>query len=66
MLSSQIDTINDDIKPVIETIMDKGTVMGGTYEKAMVLKHVVKYGLLCMVQHFAKIRPDRPLKEGTV
>ena len=27
ILSSQSDAINDDIKPVVETIMDKGTMM---------------------------------------
>ena len=33
ILSSRIDAINDDIKPVVETIMDKGTAMRGTYKK---------------------------------
>ena len=31
--SSQIDAINDNIKPVVETIMEKGTVTEGMYEK---------------------------------
>ena len=32
------------IKPMVETIMDKGMVMQGTYENAKVAKHAVKYG----------------------
>ena len=43
--------------------MDKGTMMQGTHEKARVFRHVVKYGLLCTVRHFAKIWPDCPLKK---
>ena len=30
--SSQIDAINDDIKPVVQTIMDKGKATWGMYE----------------------------------
>ena len=29
--------------PVVETIMDKGTAMRGTYEKARVAERAVKY-----------------------
>ena len=29
----QIDVINDNMNPVVETIIDKGMVMQGTYEK---------------------------------
>ena len=32
-LSSRINAMNDDIKPVVETIMDKGTATRGIYEK---------------------------------
>ena len=71
--ASRIDTINDGVKPVVETIMDKGTVTTrGTYEKfpvdekARVAKRTAEYGVLSTVRHFAKIWPDRPLKEGTV
>ena len=53
--SSRIDAINDDIKPVVETIMDKGTTMQGTYEKARVAKCTAKYGVLCSDQSFAQI-----------
>ena len=34
ILSSQTDAINDDIKPVVETIMQKRTVMQGMCEKS--------------------------------
>ena len=34
ILSSQTDAINDDIKPVVETIMQKKTVMQGMCEKS--------------------------------
>ena len=62
----------DDIKPVVETIMDKGQATRGTYEKfsadekARVAKRAAEYGVLSTVRHFAKIWPDSPLKEGTV
>ena len=55
----QIDAINHHIKPIVETIMDKETMMQGMYEKAriaMVAKHSVKYGVLCTILHFP--RPD--------
>ena len=45
---------NDNIKPVVETIMEKGTWMQGTYEKAsvaMVAKHVPKYGVFCTFRY---------------
>ena len=58
---------------MVETIMDKGTAMTqGTYEKfsadekVRVAKSAAEYGVLSTVRHFAKIWPDRPLKEGTV
>ena len=51
MLSLWIGAINDSIKPVVETIMDKGTVTRGTYEKAGVAKHTAKYELLYTIQH---------------
>jgi len=69
---SRIDAINDDIKPVVDTIMDKGKATRGTYEKfssdekARVAKCTAEHGVLSTVRHFAKIWPDRPLKEGTV
>ena len=69
---SRIDAINDDIKPVVDTIMDKGKATRGTYEKfssdekARVAKRAAEHGVLSTVRHFAKIWPDRPLKEGTV
>ena len=31
--SSQIDTVNSTVKPVVEAIMDKGKATRGTYEK---------------------------------
>ena len=63
----------DDIKPVVETIMDKGQATRGTYEnfpadeKARVATRAAEYGVLSTVRHVAKIWPDRPeaLKEGT-
>ena len=64
--STQIDVINDDIKPVVETIMDKGTAMQGTYKKARVAKRAVGYGALCTDRHFTQIWSDCPLKDGTV
>ena len=51
---------------MIETIMDKGTVKQGTYEKARVAKCTAKYGVLCTVRCFGQIWPDHSLKEGTV
>ena len=54
---------------MVETIMDKETMMQGTYEKAriaMVAKHSVKYGVLCTILHFAKTWLDGTLKEGKV
>ena len=63
--SSQIDDIND-IKLVVETIIDKRTATWGTYEKARAAKHTVKYGVLCTVQCFTQIWPDSYLKEGNV
>ena len=54
--SSRIDAINDDVKPVVETIMDKGTATTrGTYEKfsadkkARVAKCAAEYGVLSTV-----------------
>ena len=52
--------------------MDKGKATRGTYEKfsanekARVAKRTAEYGVLSTVRHFAKIWPERPLKEGTV
>ena len=72
ILSSRIDAVNDDVKPVVETIMHRGQTTRGTYEKfsadekARVAKHTAEYGVLSTIRHFAKIWPDRPLKEGTV
>ena len=44
MPSSRIDANNDDIKPVLETIMDpKGIATRHTYEKARVAKCATKY-----------------------
>ena len=69
---SRIDAINDDLKPVVETMMDKGKTTQGMYEKfssdekARVAKHAAEHGVLSTVRHYAKIWPDRPLKEGTV
>ena len=54
---------------MVETTMDKETIMQGTYEKArvaMVVKHSVKYGVLCTIRHFAKTWLDCPLKERKV
>ena len=71
ILSSRIDA-NDDIKPVVETIIYKGTAMRGTYEKfsldgkAKVAKCTAEYRVsFTTVQHIVKILPDHPLKEGT-
>ena len=70
ILSLPIEAFKDNIKPVVETVMAKGMVMWGTYEKysadkkARVAKHAAEYGVLSTVQHFAKIWPDHPLKEG--
>ena len=61
-----IDAINDNIKPLVETIMDKGIMKRGAYEKASIAKWVGKYGVLCTVQCFAQTLPNRPLKEGDV
>ena len=72
ILPLRIDVINDSVKLVVETIMDKGKTTRGTYEKfspdekARVAKRAAEHGALSTVQHFAKIWPDRPLKEGTV
>ena len=62
--ASRIDAINDDVKPVVETIMDKGiATTRGTYEKfsadekARVAKRAAGYGVLSTIRHFA--RPDR-------
>ena len=33
---------------------------------ARVAKRTAEYGVLSTVRHFAKIWPERPLKEGTV
>ena len=65
MLSSRIDAINDDIKLVVETIMNKRTAVRGTYEKAKVAKCSSKYGVLCTVRHYVKTWLDCPLKKGT-
>ena len=61
--ASRIDAINDDVKPVVETIMDKGTATTrGTYEKfsadekTRVAKRAAEYGVLSTVRHFAKIK----------
>ena len=54
MLSSQTDVINDNKKPVVETIMNKGMTVQGMYEKARVAKGAAKYGVLCIAWHFAK------------
>ena len=66
MLSTRTDVIDDNIKPVAETIIDKGTTMRGKYEKARVAKGAAKYGVLCIAQHFAKTWLDGPPKERTV
>ena len=70
---SRIDAINDAVKPVVETLMEKGkAVTRGPYEKfsadekARVAKHAAEYGVLSTVRHFSKIWTERPLKEGTV
>ena len=63
---SRIDAIKDYIKPVVKTIMDKGTATRGTYEKARVAKCTMKYGVLCIIQGFAQNRPDRPLNKETL
>ena len=42
------------MKPMIENIMDKETMMRGTYEKARVAKHTAEYGVLCTVQCFTQ------------
>ena len=65
-LSGSDAPVHYDIKPVVETILGKGTVTQGTYENAKVTKHAVKYGALCTVQYFAKTWLDHSLKEGTV
>ena len=59
--SSQIDA-NDDIKPVVETIIYKGTAMRGMYEKfsldekARVAKCTAEYRVsFTTVQHVVKI-----------
>ena len=63
-MSSWTDAINDDIKPMVATIMvDKGTVTRGMHEKARLAKHVVKYEVLCTVWRFAHIWPDYLLKK---
>ena len=55
ILSSQSDAINDDIKPVVETIMDKGTMTQGMYEKssvnekARVTKLAAEYGVFSTI-----------------
>ena len=61
--ASRINAINDDVKPVVETIMDKGTATTrGMYEKfsadekARVAKRAAEYGVLSTVRHFAKIK----------
>ena len=70
--SSRIDAINSTVKPVVEAITDKGKETRGTYEKfladekARVAKRTAEYGVLSTVRHFAKIWPERPIKERTV
>ena len=50
MPSSRIDAINDDIKPVVETIMDhKWITTRCTYKKAGVAKRALKYVMECCV-----------------
>ena len=55
ILSSQTDAINDDIKPVVQTIMDKGTMTQGMYEKfsvnkmARVTKLAAEYGVFSTI-----------------
>ena len=69
--SSQIDAINDDIKPVVETTMEKGKATQDKYkkfsadEKARVAKLAAEYGVFSTVQNFNKICiwPDWPLKK---
>ena len=81
ILSSQTDAINDDIKPVVQTIMDKRTMTQGTYEKfsvnnmARVTKLAAEYGVFSTIRHFTiyTVRnftkvcnwPNCPLKKGT-
>ena len=71
--SSRIDAIDDAVKPVVETLMEKGKAAArGPYEnfsadeKARVAKRTAEYGVLSTVRHFSKIWSERPLKEGTV
>ena len=45
MPPSRIKAINNIIKPMVESNMDKGTTMQGTYEKARVAKCSAKYGV---------------------
>ena len=66
MLFSRIDAINDNIKAVVEIIMDTGMTTWDMYEKARVAKGTAKYGVLCIVWHCAKTWLDSPLTERTV
>ena len=56
MPSSRINSINDDIKPVVETVIDKWTAMRATYEKARVAKRAAKYGILYVLPRFGQIK----------
>ena len=67
--SSRIDAIDDAVKPVVETLMEKGKAAArGPYEnfsadeKARVAKRTAEYGVLSTVRHFSKIWSERPLK----
>ena len=69
---SRIYAVNNTVKPIVETLMEKGKATRGTYEKfsadekARVAKRAAEYGVLSTVRHFSKIWPERPLKEATV
>ena len=62
----RIDAINHHIKRMVETIMDKETMMQGTYEKARIAMIAKCSGVLCTIQYFAKTWLDGTLKEGKV
>ena len=69
MPSSRIDAINNDIKPVVETIMDpKWITIRCMYKKARVAKCATKYVMEYCVPFniLPRIGQIRPLKEGTV
>ena len=40
--------------PMVETIMDKESMMQGTYEKARIAMVAKRSGVLCTIQHLAK------------